>query len=228
MRALYFMKIDYILTRKQMYIVPVFFLLALVTGRGIGSGEISLLVACSYMLFVASIFSTAPFGYCGGKNKGFLLLLPATVKDRVAGRFLYGLSFVTLLALFCGVFVGIYRMMGLEIPLWTLAVGLCELAIGIVIMALEFLFFYLFGEGKENWQYLNNIVRVAPGMAMFFAANYFIGGVQDAAGSGGGLELEAMTGELMQAGALAMAAALLLTAVAAVVCVKVIGKRDYA
>ena len=35
------------------------------------------------------------------------------------------------------------------------------------MMALEFLFFYLFGEGKENWQHLSNIVRVAPGMADF-------------------------------------------------------------
>lgn len=228
MRALHFMKIDYILTRKQMYIVPAFFLLAIVVSKGVSEDGMSLLVACSYMLFVASIFTTMPFGYCVGNNKGFLLLFPATVKDRVAGRFLYGLSFVGLLALLCGVLVGIYRMMGLEVPHWALAVGLCELAIGIALMALEFLFFYLFGEGKENWQYLNNIVRVAPGMAMFFAASYLIGEAEDAAVSGTGLELEAMTGELMRAGALAIAAALVLTAVAAAVCVKVIGKRDYA
>ena len=154
-------------------------------------------------------------------------MFPATVKDRVAGRFLYGLSFVALLALLCCVVVGVYVMLGVEIPLWTLGAGLCELAVGIVITTLEILIFYLFGEGKENWQYLSNIVRVAPGMAMFFAASYLIDDAQ-AAVSGTGMDLEVMTGRMMQAGALAVAAALLLTVAAAAVCVKVIEKRDYA
>lgn len=227
MRALYFLKIDYILTRKQMYIVPLVFVLALVTGKSVSTENMSLLVSCSYMLFLSTIFSTAPFGYCVGKNRGFLLLFPATVKDRVAGRFLYGLSFVALLALLCCVVVGVYVMLGVEIPLWTLGAGLCELAVGIVITTLEILIFYLFGEGKENWQYLSNIVRVAPGMAMFFAASYLIDDAQ-AAVSGTGMDLEVMTGRMMQAGALAVAAALLLTVAAAAVCVKVIEKRDYA
>ena len=96
MRAIHFMKIDYVLTRKQMYFIPVFFVLACAVGRGVTESALSLLVTCSYMFFVASIFSTAPFGYCVGKNRGFLLLLPATVKERVAGRFLYGLSFMAL------------------------------------------------------------------------------------------------------------------------------------
>lgn len=228
MRALHFMKIDYILTRKQLYIVPVFFILALVTSSGFGKGGTSLIVAFSYMLFVASIFSTAPFSYCVGKNRGFLLLLPATVKDRVVGRFLYGLSFVALLSLLCGVLAGVYVLMGEEVPLWLWGISLCEMAAGIVLMVLEFLFFYLFGEGKENWQYLSNIVRVAPGMAMFFAVSAFIGEVQDAAASGTGMELEAMTGKLMQAGVAAVIVSLLLTAVAAAVCVKLIERRDYA
>lgn len=226
MRALNFMKIDYVMTRKQMYCIPVFFLLALVTSRSMSEGGLSLLVACSYMLFVTSIFSTAPFGYCVGKNRGFLLLFPATVKDRVAGRFLYGLSFVALLGLSCGVLVAVYSMLGAEIPLWTLAVGLCELAAGIVLVALEFLFFYLFGEGKENWQYLNNLVRVVPGMSMFFAASHLIAEVQGTTVSDA--ELGAVSKTIMQAGVFAIVAALVLTVAVAAVCVKVIEKRDYA
>lgn len=228
MRALHFMKIDYILTRKQLYIVPVFFILALVTSSGFGKGGTSLMVAFSYMLFVASIFSTAPFSYCVGKNRGFLLLLPASVKDRVVGRFLYGLSFVTLLSLLCGVLAGVYMLMVEEVPLWLWGISLCEMAAAIVLMVLEFLFFYLFGEGKENWQYLSNIVRVAPGMAMFFAVSALVGEVQDAAVSGTGIELEGMTGKFMQVGVAAVIVSLLLTAVAAAICVKVIEKRDYA
>ncbi len=226
MRALYFMKADYIMTRKQLYLVPLFFGLALVITKGMGAGGLSLLVAVAYLMFAASVFSTSPF--CAGKSRGFLLLFPATVTDRVAGRFLYGLSLVSLLTLFCGVLAGAYRMMGMEIPRWTLAVALCEVAIGIVIMALEFLFFYLFGEGKGNWQYLSNFVRVVPGMAMFFIVSNTSGSVQEAVAGAAAADPAAVAGTLMRAGWIAMAAALLLTAAAAAVCVKVIGKRDYA
>lgn len=231
MRALHFMKIDYMLTRKQMYFMPAFLVLAWVVGTGVSKGAMSLLVTCSYVAFVASIFSTAPFGYCVGKNRGFLLLLPATVKERVAGRFLYGLSYVGLLGVFCGILWGVYAMMGYELPLWTVAIGLCELAVGILIMALEFLFFYLFGEGKENWQQLSNIVRIAPGMAMFFCMTYFVEKneeIQSATVGGMGIDPEALSGKFMQVGVIAILAALLLTAVAAAVCARVIEKRDYA
>lgn len=228
MRALHFMKIDYMLTRKQLYSVPFFFLLALLVGRSVSGGEMTLLVTSSYVLFVASIFSTAPFSYSGGKNKGFLLLFPATVKDRVAGRFLYGLSFVAMLGLCCGAIFGIYRMTGEEIPRWTIAAGLCELAIGIVLVTLQTMFFYLFGEGKDNWQYLNNIVRTAPGMAMFFAVSYAAQKVQDETAAGTMPDLEAITGQFLQVGVVFVAAALLLTVVSAAVCVRVIEKRDYA
>ena len=228
MRALHFMKIDYMLIRKQMYFMPAILVLAWVVGTGVSKGAMSLLVTCSYTLFVASIFSTAPFGYCTGKNKGFLLLLPATVKERVAGRFLYGLSFVALLGILCAALWGAYALAGYELPLWTVALGLCELAVGILIMALEFLFFYLFGEGKENWQHLSNIVRIAPGMAMFFGMSYFVDEIQEMTPAGTSIDLEAFAGKFMQAGVVAIVASLLLMAVAAAVCVKVIRKRDYA
>lgn len=228
MRALYYTKIDYMLTRKQLRIVPVFFLLALLIGRSAKAGDMTLLVACSYILFIASIFSTAPFSYSGGKNRGFLLMFPATVTDRVAGRFLYGLSFVGLLGLCCVAVFGICGMMGVAIPRWTIGAGLCELAIGIVLVTLQFLFFYLFGEGKDNWQYLNNLVRTVPGMTMFFGTSYAAGEVQDAIAAGTLPDLETVTGMMMQAGVLSMAAALLLTVIAAAVCAKVISRRDYA
>lgn len=228
MRAFHFMKIDYMLTRKQLYIIPAFFLLALVVSRSVSEGGFSLLVGCSYVVFIASVFTTAPFSYCVGKNKGFLLLFPATVKDRVAGRFLYGLSFVAGLGLLCSLFFVVSRMTGVEVPRWTVAAGLCELAIAIVLVALETLFFYLFGEGKDNWQYLNNFVRMAPGMAMFFAASYLAGQVEDGIAAGTMPNLEAAAGQLLQIGVISIAAALLLTVAAAAVCVKVIEKRDYA
>ncbi len=228
MRAIHFMKIDYILTRKQMYIVPLFFILAAVVGRATESGDFSILIAGTYMMFVASVFSTSPFGYCVGKNRGFLLLLPATVRERVAGRFLYGLSFIAILALLCGILAGAYRLLGFGFSVLVLPVFLLELAIGIVITSAEFLIFYLFGEGKENWQYLIGIVRVAPGMALFFAGSYFIEKLQNMAAFGMGMDLEALAARLIRIGAAALAAALLLTVVLAEICVKALEGRDYA
>ncbi|MCM1268306.1 MAG: ABC-2 transporter permease [Bacteroidales bacterium] len=228
MRALQFMKIDYVLTRKQLYIIPVFFVIALGVGSEMEEKAVSLLVASMYLLFIGSIFASTPFSYCTGKSKKFLLLFPATVKDRVIGRFLYGLSFMAALGLLCGAILGVNYLMGTETPRWMLAVCLCELAVGIVIMTLQFLFFYLFGEGKDNWQYLSNIVRVVPGMVVFFGMSHAIGAVRDTAAFDMTAGLETISGRLLQAGAAAVAASLVLMAAAAAVCVKAIEKRDYA
>lgn len=228
MKAIYFMRTDYILTRKQVYIVPVFFILAVIVGTSMGHGEVSFLSASTYMLFVASVFSTAPFGTCVGKNQVFLLLLPATVKERVAGRFLYGFSYIVVLTLFCAMLAGFYRLSGYEFSLLTLPVFLCVIAISIALTAVEFLFFYVFSEGKGNWQYVCNLMRVAPGMAMFFAGNYYLGRLRDSDVWSVGTDLEALTRKLVQAGVIAVAAALLLTVAVAAVCVKVVERRDYA
>ena len=228
MKAIHFMKTDYILTRKQIYMVPVFYALAVFVGMSTGSGEASFLIASTYMMFIATIFSTAPFGNCTGKYQAFLLLLPATVKERVIGRFLYGLSYVGVLALFCGLFLIGYRLRGYEMSPLTMPALLCVVAVSIALTAVEFLFFYVLGEGKGNWQYLSNIVRVAPGMGMFFAGSYFLGELRDSDVWSTGTDLETLVGKLTQTGVTAVAAALLLTAVAAAVCVKVVERRDYA
>lgn len=228
MRAFYFTKIDYIMTRKQLYFIPLFCLLALLIGKNAGMEDMSLLVACSYLLFMSTIFATTPFAYSVGKNREFLLLLPATVKERVMGRFLFGLSFEGVLGLFCFMIVGVNMLIGIKTPLWMLGILLCGCAVGIMTVTLEFLLFYLFGEGKDNWQYLSNIVRITPGMALFFGSSYLSAALEKAMESDMGMTLEAMSGRLLQVGVLAVAASLLLTAAAVAVCVKVIEKRDYA
>ncbi len=223
------MKIDYIMTRKQMYMLPLFYLLAMMISQNAGMGDMSLLVGCSYVLFISTVFSTTPFAYSVGKNKGFLLLFPATVADRVLGRFLFGLSFEALMGVLCGMIAGVNMLRGIRISLWSLGIILCSLAVGILLTALEFLFFYLFGEGKDNWQYLSNLVRVAPGMVLFFSASHISKALlEDETASGMRMELAAMGGRLVQAGVIAVAASLLLTAAAVAICVKVIEKRDYA
>ncbi len=80
------------------------------------------------------------------------MLFPATVTDRVVGRFLFGLSFEALMGVLCGVIAGVNMLRGVRISLSSLGILLCALAVGIVLTVLEFLFFYLFGDGKDNWQ----------------------------------------------------------------------------
>lgn len=224
MRAINYMKVDYMLTRQQLRIMLPLVIVAILVGRGMGG--VGVLVTCCYMLFVATLFSTAPFGNCQRKNTGFLLMLPATVWERVAGRFLYGMTYIVMTVIICFAGMGIYSLFGYEITQMTIGLFLCNLALAIVIVAFEYLISYIFGEGKGNWQYLGNIVRIAPGMGMFFLFMFILGKADEEPYAMDRLEF--LTQKIVSTGMLALAAALLIMALAAVICVKVIERRDYA
>lgn len=224
MRAINYMKIDYVLTKQQLRIMLPLAIVAVLVGKGMGS--VGALVSCCYMLFIATLVSTAPFGSCHRKNTGFLLMLPGTVFERVAGRFLYGMSYIVMTVLICLAGMGIYSLRGFEITTMTVGVFLCNLALAIVIVALEYLISYLFGEGKNNWQYLGNIVRIAPGMGMFFLFMFLLGKADEEA-----YKMERMmflSRSILSTGLLALGASLLVMALSILISVKVIGKRDYA
>lgn len=224
MRAVNYMKIDYMLTKQQLRIMLPLAIVAVLVGRGMGG--IGVMVTCCYMLFIATLFSTAPFGSCSKKNTGFLLMLPGTVTERVAGRFLYGMSYIVMTVIICLAGMGVYSLFGYEITWMTLGLFLCNLALAIVIVALEYLISYVFGEGKNNWQYLGNVVRVAPGMGMFFLFMFIL---EKADKEPYAMErLEFVTQRIVFAGALALGTALLIMMLSAIVCVKVIERRDYA
>lgn len=224
MRAIQYMKVDYILTKQQQRILPIFAILAVFVGRAVG--DMWMVVTCSYLIFMGTIFSTTPFGICQRKNTGFLLMLPATVAERVIGRFLYGLFFIVMTAIFCVVCMGVFSLFGYEITAVTVGLMLCNLALGLFIVALEYLISYLFGEGKSNWQYLGNIVRVAPGMGMFFLFMFIVGKMDEETFVADRMEF--LSQRIVFIGALGLVAALLVMAAAIVVSVKVIEKRDYA
>ena len=219
------MKTDYMLVKQQMRIIlPLFVIVALLAGKTMGDGW--MLFLCSYLLFIATIFSTTPFGICQRKNTGFLLMLPGTVAERVIGRFLFGLSYIAMAVVFCVVVMGVFSRFGYEIDAMVVGLMLCNMALGIFIVALEYLICYLFGEGKGNWQYLGNIVRIAPGMGMFFLSMSVLGKMEEETYVVDRMEF--LSRQILSVGALALGAALLFTVVSAVICVKVIGKRDYA
>lgn len=221
MRAIHFMKIDYITTRQTMYLTPIFYGVAFLLGLRLES----MAVAYAYMMFIALIFSTGPFGVSTKKEVGFLILLPSTVRDRVAGRFLFGMSYMGATVACDLLFTAVDYLLGRPVTVWTVTAILLSLAIGVFLMTVEFLVFYLCGAGKFNGQYLSNIVRTLPGMAMFFLLSYVIGKVEDAQ-----IEESALSqiGErLLGVSVFSVAAALIMLFAAAVFCVKVIEKRDY-
>lgn len=224
MRAIQYMKVDYLLTKQQQRILPILAIVAVIVGRT--TGDMWTLVTCSYLIFIGTIFSTTPFGICHRKNTGFLLMLPATVAERVMGRFLYGLSFIVMTALFCVACMGVSSLFGDEITSVTVGLLLCNLALGLFIVTLEYLISYIFGEGKNNWQYLGNVVRIAPGMGMFFLFMFIVGKMDDEIYAADRMEF--LSQRIVSIGALGLVAALLFMAAAIVVSVKVIEKRDYA
>lgn len=224
MRAVNYMKIDYILTKQQMRIMPLMVLVALLLGRTMEDAGI--MMGCSYMIFVSTIFATAPFGSCHRKNTGFLLMLPATVAERVAGRFLYGLSFLVMTAVICVAGMGVCSLLGYEANTIMMGLFLCNMALGLFIVALEYLISYIFGEGKNNWQYVGGIVRIAPGMVMYFLFMYILERQMDEPYVAARMAFQAQ--RTVSVGVVMLALSLLVMAAAVVVCVKVIERRDYA
>lgn len=218
MRAIHFMMIDYIKVKQQVYFMPLFLAIAvLLWGQGY-----SILMPFSYIVFVAIIFATAPFGACKRGDAGFLVLLPSTVMHRVLGRFLYGLSFVGIAVICGGIFAAIHQTMGKGTEAWALPASLFLLAFGMLIITVEFLLLYLIGENMAPQ--LLGVVRVAPAMASFFGMMYFM---ENAEAVGKITMMQEGDNALMQMGCHAVAAALVIWVVAAVICVKVTAKRDY-
>lgn len=215
MRAIHFMMIDYIKVKQQLYFIPLFIVIAAAMG-------FSNLGALSYMMFIAIIFATAPFGACKRGDAGFLVLLPSTVTHRVLGRFLYGVSFLAVTLLISGIMTFIYQMVGVEMEPWAVAASLFLLAFCLFVITIEYLILYLVGEHLAPQ--LLGIVRMVPAMGAFFAMMYLMDDkefVEDISA------LQDMGAGLMQMGLIAAAVAFVLMLVTIVICVKVTAKRDY-
>lgn len=230
MRALKFTKIDFIKTKKQMLFIP--FYVALIAIIMWNSGPemygavntVTMVTAFFYMVFITIIFSTTPFGTCKVEENGFLLLLPATIWERVLGRFLYG--FVLMMAASaCGVGVTVISgILGYHVDVNQLALCLIGFAVGMVVIAAEYIFMYLCGE--HQGQSMLGIVRTLPGMCFFFGtANIMKRAVADPEEAMG--IIQAAGGHLLLIGLASAALSLVVFMAAALLCTKVIKKRGY-
>lgn len=224
MRAIDFTKIDYIRTKQQIYFMPLFYLIAIF----MGIKSHSIMAGFSYLAFLSMSLATASFGTCQARDAGFLVLLPSTTRDRVLGRFLYGISFMVMSILIGGILIVINRLMGKEMESWMPAVSLFILAISIFIMALEFLLLYLAGERVAS--NLQGVVRIIPGMVLYYFVMWAIGRLEDGQVVLGVCDMSMLSGtskELTMIGATAIVIALAVLAAAVMICIKVMDKKDY-
>lgn len=224
MKALYFTKIDHIRAKQQLLLFPagLALMIAIMLFEDIDGWNTTTLFL--YELFFAIVSCTAPFGTCRREDAGFLMLLPATTRDRVVGRFLYGISLMLFAAVIGGIAMIGNMALGYSYGSIELAICIIGFSVGILIMAVEYVFLYLFGESQG--QQVLNFVRVIPGMCYFFV------GINLASRLTAHPELAAdaivfIIGHLETIGIVGIAAALIVLVAAIALCVKVTEKKDY-
>lgn len=225
MRALYFTKIDFIKTKQQMLIVPVIMLfvgLVMLFGDTDGSSS-NVVTLFMYTLFIAIVFSTAPFGECRRKDAGFLMLLPADTRDRVVGRFLYGILLQAIAAVIGVICVVGYRAFGRAGNPADLSVCLIGLSVGILLMSAQYVFFYLFGENSGTQ--LLNFARVIPGMCYFMGALYVSNMIKEQPERVAST-MEAVVSRLNVIGIFSVVSALIVLVAAVSLCIQMTDKRD--
>lgn len=226
MRAFYFTKIDFIKTKQQLIMVPFIMLfVSIVMLRGsAGISNFGVLIVFAYTLFIALVFSTAPFGECRRKDEGFLLLLPAGTRDRVVGRFLYGISLQMFAVVICIICAGGYHVLGYKIGPVELYLCLIGLSLGILLMSAEYVFFYLFGENSATQ--MLSIARIVPGLCFYMGSVFVSGMLRDRPELAAGAT-EAAGNLLNVIVPVIVAASLTVCAAAISLCVRMIEKRDY-
>ena len=110
-----------------------------------------------------------------------MLLLPGDTGHRVCGRFLFGISYITITGviywLLC-VLTGIRQVLSVQGNFLCLVI----LLFGIIVNDLEFTAFYLVGETKG--QMTLSLLRVLPPLCFYFISFYLINHVMDAEGAG--------------------------------------------
>lgn len=224
MKALYFTKIDHIRAKQQLLLFPagVALMIAIMLFEHIDGWNTATLFL--YELFFAIVSCTAPFGTCRREDAGFLMLLPATTRDRIVGRFLYGISLMLFAAVIGGIAMIGNMALGYRYSPIELAVCLIGFSVGIVIMTVEYVFLYLFGESQG--QQVINFIRVIPGMCYFFVginlASRLTAHPEQAADA-----IAFIISHLETIAIVGIVATLIVLVAAITLCVKVTEKKDY-
>lgn len=175
-----------------------------------------------YGVFIAIVFSTNPFGACTRKDMGFQQLLPATTFQRVAGRFLFGMFLLLTGIGLAG--TAVYCVLTGKAEFVSLPMFLLTFAVGVVIITVQYIFFYLVGESKGAQ--LLSLVRMLPSMCFFFVSMKVIGEIQKNPAEAFAL-LEKVGGNLDAIGWGGAVMALIVMMAGIVFCTRATAKKDY-
>lgn len=174
MRSLKFTKVDYMRTRRQVRMILFIIAISLIFAHGKNEG--GYLAGMLYLVFIGNVFCNALFTSYSIQGTGFMLLLPGDTKHRICGRFLFGISYITVTGviywLLC-VLTGIRQVLSVQGNFLCLVL----LFVGIIINDLEFAAFYLVGETKG--QMTMSLLRVLPPLCFFFISFSLINHMTD-------------------------------------------------
>lgn len=178
MKAFKFLKVDWLRCKSQLRVMALFPLLAIALVFGGMGNE---LFVSAYVVFGAIVFSTQPFNMETMSESGFINMLPGTKRDRVSGRYLFGLVLVV-----TSVLVGLAIVTILNIKNNTSLVPALEISCilfgcAMVTCSLQYILFYLIGKGKSNQ--MMAIIRMIPAFLMFFLGTYLSDWVKDGEGA---------------------------------------------
>ncbi len=178
MRALYFLQIDRMITKMQGHLIWLFIMIAVI----LSFAQKNPYWGSLYMVFGSMILSSTPFTMNPANTYGFLLMLPATVKDRVFGRFLYGLSLLLLTLFFGGlgtVLVCIVNHIELSSMILIFYIGVAATAL--IMLSIQYTIFYLVGELKS--QQVMGLIRMIPGFLLFILGSIAMDIIQEESNS---------------------------------------------
>ena len=166
MKAINFMKIDLRRTKSQSKLMILFAVIALVMSMSHGTG--GGLFGMIYLCFGAVILSTIPFAMQETANVGFLNMLPATVLQKVFGRYLYGIT-LTVAGIVVGtaISVGVAFKNGESIQYILPAVAVM-LGISMFTIGIQYGIMYILGNVKSKQ--MMAFIRMIPGFVMFFGS----------------------------------------------------------
>ncbi len=167
MNALKISMIDMLKIRGQSFVLLIFLVLSyyfMVIDKA--------LIAAIYMIFGGVIFSMQPFMLEQAAEAGFLNLLPFSLKERVRGRYTFGLLLLLMLDVFLLVIAQIYGLNHVALPMQWYVVLMIFTSAGLVIIALEYVLFFAIGKFKS--QQVASIVMMIPGFILFFGGSYVV------------------------------------------------------
>lgn len=164
MKAIKFTYVDILKSKSQLYLV---ILLLGVIGPWMTFNNP--LLGIYYTSFGALVIGIQPFMQEQTAETGFINMLPGIRKNRVAGRYLYGLFLQIISLVFLGVSLTVYTNFH-KAPVYMIGGVLISFGVSLLFCSLQYMLFYALGKMKS--QQVASIVMMLPGFLMFFGVSY--------------------------------------------------------